>query len=104
MKKIVYPFLFLAFFLGACGDSNDMQPPIEDQLTDAEFRDFSGVDACMWVIELPDGALLEPINLSDFDILPLEGKKIAISYVSRLDMASTCMVGTIIELETLEAR
>ena len=104
MKKIIYSFLFFAFFLSACDDSNEMQDPIEEQLIDAEFRDFSAVDGCMWVIELEDGAKLEPINLSDFDVLPLEGKKIAISYVDRLDMSSICMVGTIIELQTLEAK
>ncbi len=102
MKKVLYPFLFLALFLGACGDSSNMQDPVEEQLINAEFRDFSNLDGCMWVIELEDGAKLEPINLSDFDVLPLEGKKIAISYVERLDMASVCMVGTIIELDTLE--
>jgi len=104
MKKIVFPFLLLALFMASCDDSNDIQDPIQEELIDAEFRDFSGVDACMWLIELEDGAKLEPINLSDFDILPLEGKKIAISYVNRLDMSSACMVGTIIELETLETR
>jgi len=104
MKKIIYSFLFVAALLGSCGSPNDMQDPIDQQLTDAEFRDFSGVDGCMWVIELEDGSRLEPINLSDFDILPLEGKKIAISYINRLDMSSICLVGTIVELETLEAR
>jgi len=104
MKKILYSFLFLIVFIVACGTPNDMQDPIEEELVDAEFRDFSGVDNCTWVIELPDGARLEPINLSDFDVLPLEGKAILISYIERLDMASTCQVGTIIELETLEAK
>lgn len=103
MKKVLYPFLLFAFFLGSCGDSNDIQEPIEEQLINAEFRDFSGLDGCMWVIELEDGAKLEPINLSDFDVLPLEGKKIAMTYVARLDMSSVCMVGTIVELQTLEA-
>lgn len=104
MKKILYPFLLFAFFLAACGDSNEMQEPIVEELIDAEFRDFSSLDGCMWVIEIEDGAKLEPINLSDFDVLPLEGKKILISYIERLDMASVCQVGTIIELETLEAK
>ena len=81
-----------------------MDDPITDQLEDAVLRDFTGLDGCTWIIQLPDGANLEPINLSNFDILPVNEKEVLISYITRPDMASICMVGTIIELEHIEAK
>ncbi len=103
MKKCLL-FSFLILFIFSCDRKKDIDDPISDQLEDAVLLDFIGLDGCTWIIQLPDGANLEPINLSDFDILPVNEKEVLISYVTRPDMASACMVGTIIELEHIEAK
>lgn len=100
-------YFFLALFalsILSCSPNNDIDEPIEDELVSAILLDFTGLDGCTWIIQLPDGANLEPINLSNFDILPLNEKEILISYIVRPDMASACMVGSIVELEHIEAK
>ena len=74
-----------------------------DDFKSAVLLDFNGLDGCTWIIQLPDGTNLEPINLSDFDILPLNEKAVLIAYIIRPDFASACMVGSVVELQHIEA-
>ena len=94
----------LSFLLFSCDRQNEIDDPITDQLEVAVLRDYTGLDACTWVIQLPDAAILEPLNLSNFDILPVDEKEVLISYIIRPDMASACQVGIIVELEHIEAK
>lgn len=65
----------------------------------ATLNDFTGLDGCTWVVKLEDNEVLEPINLSDFNLGLKEGKKVWIKYKPAENMASICMVGQIVEIE-----
>ena len=60
--------------------------------------DLSGLDGCGLIVETEDGQRFEPVNYPE--ILE-EGQTIAFGYIAS-DMASTCMVGPIIEFTCLE--
>lgn len=64
---------------------------------------YRAVDGCTWLIQLPNGNLLEPTNLGDFNVEPHEGKKIAITY-KIADGASICMMGEMIKLTSLKEK
>ena len=71
----------------------------------AELKDLSGLDGCGFVLELENGNKLEPLNLSDFDIDLNDGKKIWVSYHLTTNMiATTCMVGDIVEIDCIANR
>lgn len=104
MKKIKY---ITALLLAVCSlvltscekeDSNDCSIP-------ARFQDMTGLDGCSFVlvIDLEDEERrLEPINLDDFDITPVDGMDVCIEFEVREDMASICMVGELVELTAIE--
>ena len=86
--------LFLACNKNKCDDS-----------VKAELKDLSGLDGCGYVIELENGNKLEPLNLNDFNIDLKDGKKIWVSYHLTTSMiATSCMVGDIVEIECIANR
>ena len=92
---------FLTFFLCtlvvvACEKTN---PPVSDAVA-ATLHDYTGLAGCTWVIKLEKGDVLEPINLNEFISSPAEGKKIWIRYTVMNDLASICMVGQIIRIDS----
>ena len=66
-----------------------------------ELKDLTGLDGCGWVIELNNGTKLEPVNLSEFESSPSEGQKVCVKY-TELNSASVCMVGIVVELNSME--
>jgi hypothetical protein len=74
-----------------------------NQAVAASFEDLNGLDGCKFVLELQNGARLEPVNLSDFSIEPKDGMKVWITYNS-VPMGSICMVGETVELTCITKR
>jgi|JI102314A2RNA_FD_contig_41_2026374_length_975_multi_2_in_0_out_0_2 hypothetical protein len=100
MKNLLVAITVLLVMVIGCNTTN------EEVIADTEtayFRDYRGLDGCIWVIELTDGTRLEPINLGDFDIVPADGKKIDIAYTP-VSYASICMVGEIVEITAIVER
>ena len=69
----------------------------------AELKDYTGLDGCGMLIKLNDGSILEPTNLTDFNISLEDGKKIWINYDEN-NGASICMVGKMIEINCISDR
>ena len=101
MKNLLVAITVLLVMVIGCNTTN------EEVIADTEtayFRDYRGLDGCIWVIELTDGTRLEPINLGDFDIVPADGKKIDIAYTTAPSYLSICMAGEIVEITAIVER
>lgn len=88
------------FSLVSCGSNEDCVGPMV-------FRDSTGLDGCQFLLQLDLGdefRTLEPINLSDFDIQPVDGLEVCGEFIVRQDLASICQVGEIVELTSLTLR
>ncbi len=66
------------------------------------LKNLTGLDGCGWIIQLSDSTMLEPINLEDFDIELIENKSVCIRFHERTDLGSYCMVGKVVEIESIE--
>ncbi len=94
--------LSLLFYAGAC--KTDV---VDEKGVNGVLKDQSGLDGCGWIIEVNDNGSLkkyEPYNLSEFDINPEDGMKVRFEYESASEMASICMVGEIIKLNSIEEK
>jgi len=97
-SKILIAFIILTLTVSfACNKNN---PPVDDAV-EATLHDYTGLDGCTWVIKLENNEVIEPVNLNDFDFELNEGKLIWIKYFPRPDLGSFCMVGQIVEIESI---
>ena len=97
MNRFYFLLIFLIFLI-SCSKSNI-------SWTSATIQDLTGLDGCGLVIQLEDQSYLEPINLSDFSSTATisDNQKVRVKY-QEIDVASTCMVGKIIEIKELQNR
>ena len=97
MNRLYFLLIFLLFLI-SCSKSNI-------SWTSATIQDLTGLDGCGLVIQLEDQSYLEPINLSDFSSTATisDNQKVRVKY-QEIDVASTCMVGKIIEIKELQNR
>ena len=66
------------------------------------LRNMSGLDGCGWIIQLSDSTKLEPTNLNVFDIELKDNKQVCVRYHELEGVASTCMIGKVVELDYIE--
>jgi hypothetical protein len=106
MKLIKHTLIvFLLLTLSGMMSCND--DDIDDCSGPMVLRDSSGLDGCGFLLQLNLGdefRTLEPINLSDFDIQPVDGLEVCGEFIVRPDLASICQVGEIVELTSLTLR
>ena len=97
MNRFYFLLIFLIFLI-SCSKSNI-------SWTSATIQDLTGLDGCGLLIQLEDQSYLEPINLSDFSSTATisDNQKVRVKY-QEIDVASTCMVGKIIEIKELQNR
>ena len=100
LMKIFAVGVFVVPYLSGCNDlpSSDLQAGM--------LRDMTGLDGCTWMIETikNDKTIrLEPINLDDFSIVPIDSLSVSFAYKSA-DVATICMAGEVIELTKIEVR
>jgi hypothetical protein len=97
MNRLYFLLIFLLFLI-SCSKSNI-------SWTSATIQDLTGLDGCGLTIQLEDQSYLEPINLSDFSSTATisDNQKVRVKY-QEIDVASTCMVGKIIEIKELQNR
>ena len=62
------------------------------------LKDFTGLDGCTWMLVKEDNSSLEPNNLSEFISQPVEGDTYIVEYNIRTDLASICLVGSIVKI------
>lgn len=75
----------------------------KDQTCNGEIvtmKNFTGLDGCGWVLLRSNDEKLEPTNINDFGIALEEDKSVCIKYHS-VAAGSICMVGTVVEIESM---
>jgi len=106
MKKFsMFFYLFLALTtisFTSCDKNDDNDCDIT-----MKFQDMTGLDGCGFILVLnldDEERRLEPTNLSDFDITPVDGLEVCGTFETGLDLASICMVGEIVRLTSLSVK
>lgn len=94
LPKIGYPLFIALITFSACN-----APEHEGEML-AILHNYTGLDGCGWVLEIDNGKILEPTNLSTFPIQLEEGKSLYITY-TLVEGGSICMVGDLVEIQTL---
>lgn len=89
-NRLLILFLFIPLFLGIAGCEGDPAPGIVE--SKGIVRDYTGLDGCGFIIELPDGKKLEPFYL-DSSFTMFDGQHVLVRYAILEDHASICMVG-----------
>ncbi len=100
---IVVCFLFIN-----CKKTKTTETPnlISTTLTgQGRLTNLTGFDGCGWIIQLdykePNGnERFEAVNLNKFNIPLIEGQKVIFTY-KEIDFYSVCMVGSGIELQSI---
>jgi hypothetical protein len=64
--------------------------------------DMRGLDGCGFNIRLDNGNILEPTNLDKYPKLIINNQRIRFTYMEVDNMASICMVGTMVEITCAE--
>ncbi len=96
-------------------DDLEASAPLPKESSSVTVRDLTGLDGCGLVLELPNGDYLEPYFPSASerdsqyysttqwdDIEPRDGLKLRMAYDTLSDRVSTCMVGSIVGITSLE--
>ena len=98
MKKTIRLLTFLFIILiSSCEKENTLLKGT------GILKNLTGFDGCGWVIQTDQSGTtktFEPINLSDFDVVLTEGKKVDFFYY-KTTSGSICMVGDVIKLTSL---
>ena len=97
MKNFLLP-VFLSFFIIFSGCHKKCEPHSKGKLV------FPKLDGCGLVIELENKEILEPSNLSDFNVTLKDGQKVFLDYEVSSGGASICMMGTIVDLKYIADR
>lgn len=97
-KNFVILFSSLILF-ASCENSTN-----SSDYQEVKLIDMTGFDGCGWVLEVQDSAksMLEPVNLSEFNIEMIENKTIYIQYHEVDNYTSICMIGPIIKIDNIK--
>ncbi len=102
MNRFIYKIaivILLFLHVAGCDKNNNIILPAGDREYGI-IRDYSHLDGCALVIELESGDIVVPINL-DTTLILYDGQEVYVSFKKRTDLANTCMVGTVVEIEKL---
>ena len=90
--------IFLVLVSFECNDQIIDSP---DGYETMHLLDFNGLDGCSWILQNEQGENFEPINLNDFSIDFVNGKKYFVKYEVDTSLSSICMVGDIIRIQDI---
>src|SRR5689334_4525601 len=98
MKPLFISLISLLLLSSNCSKKLNNQQAKSDceDWTDAVLENNIGLDCCTWGLRLDSGQHLAPINLGDFNIVLVAGKRVAVSYIERTNMVDCCMRGRIV--------
>lgn len=96
--KFLIPVFIIGLAVTAC-NTNPCPNGVK-----GEFTNLNGLDGCGMLITLEDGKKINPVNLTEFDVEAIDGKKVWIEYAVQKDMMSICMVGEMVEVKCISYR
>ncbi|MEP6682306.1 MAG: hypothetical protein ABJA35_03560 [Parafilimonas sp.] len=98
--RIYFLVCIITFFYASCNkDSNSGNNNIVNGIIIKE-----SVDGCTYLIKLEDDKLLEPTNLSSFNVTLKDGQLVKFSYKINTTNGSICMMGQIVDLTYIADR
>ena len=100
-RTMLLSLLFLTLTQVACNSTRKTageSPP----LVTGTIIDQSGLGTCSWLVELPDGSRIEPVNWEDFTFELVAGKKVRLTYEEVPDAMGGCMAGPIVRILQLK--
>ena len=98
--KIYFLVCVITFFYASCSkDSHSSSTNIVNGIIVKQ-----SVDGCTWLIKLEDNKLLEPTNLSSFNVTVKDGQLVKFSYKINSTNMSFCMMGQIVDLTYIADR
>lgn len=104
MKSVAFIFtIIVAIITVSCKNHEIVTETACIEGENATIVDMRGLDGCTFALRLENGKRLEPINLKAFDVDIVDGKQVCITYHT-VDMVSICMVGEIVELDSMTER
>jgi len=104
MKRIAFGFTAIFAIIAVSCKNHEIITEVScDKGENATIVDMRGLDGCTFVLRLENGKRLEPINLKAFDIEIIDGKQVCITYHS-VEMVSICMLGEIVEIDSMTER
>jgi len=92
--EVVLGLLCMSIFACSPSDKSGLLP------LSGTLRDYTGLDGCTWVIQMPDGSLLEPVNLGEFNIALTDNAPIVFT-CDTVPLGSICMVGPVIQITSV---
>ena len=95
--QLKYLLSALLFVLLTATQCEDEPVPCEDG-TIGQMINHSDLDGCSWLLSDQSGQLYEAVNLSDFNIPLVDGKRVCFEYNTVSETGSICMAGPIIRL------
>ncbi len=91
-----YHFVFILLVITmSCGGSKPIPTASADCNTEAKVLDYTGLDACRFLLQLSNGTQLLPIEISDPGFLFSEGQIVKISYTIQKDVVTACLTNSI---------
>ena len=96
-RLMVFCFFVLILGAGACNSARKASGD-SPELVNGVLVDQTGLGTCSWLIELSDGSRVEPVNLADFSVEMVVGKKVRLAYEELPEAMSGCMAGPIVKL------
>ncbi len=100
MKILLRFFLILSLATVLWGCPENKCP----EGVDAMLVDYSHLAGCSWILELPDGQRLQPLNLDDFEMEPTDSMLVKVTFTLTEDMAGICMVGKMANIQCITPR
>jgi len=84
-----------------CASDDDSDAGLEIHQESGMLIDISKFEGCGWVFQY-DNYILEPQNLSDFDITLTDSMPVDIRYYVLQDQKTTCKMGLVVCLVDIE--
>jgi len=104
--SVLFWFTIGCLFVTACDEP--LETPADQCTVMATLKDYSGLSACGWMLELEDGTVLDPVSYqgASFDeqlvaqALPnglQDGMAVSISY-NEVQVVTACMAGVTVDI------
>jgi len=103
-KNLLFLILVSVLTFVACDPEENIRVHFDcEDAIEVEIIDASDIAGCQWILTSPEvDFVMEPINLIEYIDEPEEGKEFVMTYMERPDMASTCQMGRIIEINCIQ--
>lgn len=92
--KILITIILFTLTISACTKSQSVKAtPVN-----ANGKIIAGFGCTVWLIQLDSDTIIQPTNLSYFNIIVKSGQQVSITYQKSSNQLSTCQSGEVVDL------